>query len=176
MNGKPLTPKHGYPVRVICPGVSGCRSVKWLDRITVQSEESRNLYQRYDYKILPPEATDKEAAKKYWDIIPALQDMPVNSVIAKPQDGDTVKLLPTGTIEVMGYSLPKGKCGPIVKVEVSSDDGHTWTEADVCGERSKWSWTLWQAGVKVRRGQKYRLLSRATDAGGNIQNDEPGKW
>lgn len=65
MNGAPLPVKHGYPVRIIVPGVSGCRSVKWLDRITVQSEESTSLYQRYDYKILPPEATDKEAAKKY---------------------------------------------------------------------------------------------------------------
>ncbi len=38
MNGKPLPVNHGYPVRIIVPGVSGCRSVKWLDRITVQSE------------------------------------------------------------------------------------------------------------------------------------------
>ena len=76
MNGKPLTAKHGFPVRVIVPGVSGCRSVKWLDRITVQSQESTNLYQRYDYKILPPEATDKEMAKKYWDLYVCSNLMP----------------------------------------------------------------------------------------------------
>ena len=179
MNGRPLTPNHGYPVRMIVPGVSGCRSVKWLDRITIQSEESTNLYQRYDYKMLPPEATDIEAAKRFWDVIPALQDMPVNSVIANPQDGDIVRLSPNGTIEARGYALPQGSQGPIVKVEVSIDNGKTWTRADIVnpdGEHSKWCWALWKATIKVDAGQKKRILSRATDAGGNVQNDDPGKW
>jgi len=179
MNGKPLTANHGYPVRVIVPGVSGCRSVKWLDRITVQSEESTNLYQRYDYKRLPPEATDKEAAKKYWDVTPALQDMPVNSVVAKPKNGDSIKLSPTRTIEATGYALPQGNQGPVVKVEVSVDDGQTWTRAEIMNtdrEPSKWSWALWKATIKMEKGPKKRILSRATDAGGNAQNDEPGKW
>lgn len=74
MNGEALPIKHGFPVRVIVPGVSGCRSVKWLDEISVQSEESTNLYQRFDYKRLPPEATDAEAAKSFWDITPALRE------------------------------------------------------------------------------------------------------
>lgn len=179
MNGKPLTAGHGFPVRVIVPGVSGCRSVKWLDRITVQSEESTNLYQRYDYKKLPPEATDNETAKKYWDITPALQDMPINSVIATPQPGDTIKLSPAGTIEVRGYALPQGSQGPVIKVEVSTDDGQTWIDAEIMNterERSKWSWVLWKASMRIIRGQKKRILSRATDAGGNAQNNGPGKW
>ena len=161
------------------PGVSGCRSVKWLDRITIQSEESTNLYQRYDYKKLPAEATDTESAKKYWDITPALQDMPVNSVIAKPQDHGTISLLAAGTIEVKGYALPLGDQGPVVKVEVSIDDGRTWTEAEILTTNqkdSKWSWALWRAEVETERGQNRRIISRATDTGGNIQNNDPGKW
>lgn len=58
MNGKPLPINHGYPVRILVPCVSGCRSVKWVDQITVQCEESTNLYQRKNYKRLPPEAID----------------------------------------------------------------------------------------------------------------------
>lgn len=46
MNGKPLSPKHGAPVRVVTPGIAGARSVKWLDRVTVQLKESDNFYQR----------------------------------------------------------------------------------------------------------------------------------
>ena len=179
MNGKPLPVKRGFPVRILVPGVSGCRSVKWLDRITVQSEESTNLYQRYDYKKLPREATDKEAAKQYWDVTPALQDMPINSVIAKPQDNETVKLSPTGTFEARGYALPQGSQGPVVKVEVSTDDGKTWTKAEIEStdkEPGKWTWALWTATIKVEKGKKKRILSRATDAGGNMQNDNPGKW
>ena len=179
MNGRPLTPEHGYPVRVVVPGVSGCRSVKWLDSITVQPMESVNLYQRYDYKVLPPEATDKEAAAKYWDVTPALQDIPINSVVAEPQAGSIVNLSQNGTIVAKGYALPRGSDGPVVKVEVSTDDGKTWVEAEILDSaqtRSKWSWALWMVHIQCSRGYKKRILSRATDAGGNIQNDPAGKW
>ena len=178
MNGKPLPVKHGYPVRMVVPGVSGCRSVKWLNRITVQSEESENLYQRYDYKILPPQAIDKEAASKYWDVTPALQDMPVNSVIAIPENGDTVKLSASGTAEVKGYALPQGDQGPVIKVEISTDDGGTWKDAEILTppeEQTKWAWALWKATVRLDRGQKRRIVSRATDKGGNAQTDKP-QW
>ena len=178
MNDRPLTAEHGYPVRVVVPGVSGCRSIKWLNSITIQSEESKNLYQRYDYKRLPPEATNKEAAKKYWDITPALQDMPVNSVIGRPQTGETIELSPSGTIEAKGYALPQGAYGPIVKVEVSVDNGRTWTVAELLSsnKESRWSWVLWKANIRIAKGKKNSILSRATDAGGNMQNDDTGKW
>ena len=179
MNGELLTANHGFPVRIIIPGVAGCRSVKWLDRITVQAMESTSLYQRYDYKRLPPEATDKEAAQKYWDVTPALQDMPVNSVIASPLDGDVIKSSHAGTLEVRGYALPQGDQGPVIRVEVSTDDAHKWIDAEIettDRDRSKWSWVLWNAKVKVEKNQTIRILSRATDAGGNMQNDDPGKW
>ena len=53
-------------------GVAGARSVKWLNKITVQEKDSQNFYQQHDYKILPPEATDKQQAEKFWDKIDPL--------------------------------------------------------------------------------------------------------
>ena len=176
MNGKPLPINHGFPARIIVPGVSGCRSVKWIDEITVQSEESKNLYQRYDYKRLPPEATDKEVAKQYWDKTPALQDMPVNSVIAKPQNGDTVRLPPSGVIEIKGYALPQGDQGPVVKVECSVDGGQTWETAEILSgndPKARWCWALWKATVLFQKGKNRQVLSRATDKGGNVQTGKP---
>lgn len=178
MNGQPLSANHGFPIRVVVPGISGCRSVKWLDRITVQTEESSNYYQRRDYKILPPEATDKHAAEKYWDISPAIQDMPVNCVIAVPQNGETITLSTNGTTEVKGYALPQGDQGPIANVEVSTDEGKTWKNAglDACSkEKGRWCWTLWRATVHLNKGENQRILSRATDAGGNTQPANP-QW
>jgi sulfite oxidase len=188
MNGEQLTAQHGAPVRVIVPGVAGARSVKWLNRITVQKEDSMNFYQQHDYKILPPEATDWESAENYWHQVPPMMDMPVNSIIGIPEDGDTIKADENGLVEARGYALPHGREGPIRKVEVSGDGGKSWTDADLSfggygdleSEESrrkiKWAWCLWRAKVKVEKqsGQQ-RIVCRATDFGGNTQQEQ-GTW
>ncbi|KAL1644449.1 hypothetical protein SLS58_004363 [Diplodia intermedia] len=117
MNDAPLTPNHGFPVRIVTPGIAGARSVKWLDRITVQNHESPNHYQQRDYKILPPDVDTAEKAEGVWDRIPALQDMPVNSVIGVPANGSKLERDAKGKIEAKGYALPGGSSGPVVKVE-----------------------------------------------------------
>lgn len=174
MNDTPLPPAHGHPVRVVIPGVAGMRWVKWLDRITVQETESPNFYQRRDYKILPSDAVDSESAERYWDTVPAMCETPINSVVAVPEDNETVTLPPSGKIEVKGYAIPQGDQGPVVRVEVSGDGGRTWVDAQLLVEGSgsadsKWCWVLWRAEVAVSRGEGREILSRATDTGGNTQ-------
>ncbi|KAF2140163.1 uncharacterized protein K452DRAFT_299556 [Aplosporella prunicola CBS 121167] len=169
MNAAPLTPNHGCPVRAIAPGIAGARCVKWLDRVTVQPQESSNFYQQRDYKILPPEADSTEAAARFWDKVPALQDMPVNSVIGVPGAGSRVSRDALGTVLVRGYALPAGMGGPVVKVEVSAD-GKEWVEARLLdGKGEKWAWCLWEARLAVAAGKGKRILSRATDRAGNVQ-------
>lgn len=180
MNGKPLSPRHGYPVRAIVPGVLGARSVKWLDRITVSEEESPNFYQRHDYKVLPPTATDKKSAEPYWDKVPAMLEMPVNACVAVPSYKSTVKLPESGLLDIKGYAVPQGHAGPVVKVEISGDEGQTWTEAKLdygpAHLASKWSWVLWQCQIKIERGEGKKIFAKATDAGGNTQDLERSTW
>ncbi|EEQ89434.1 hypothetical protein RJZ56_001944 [Blastomyces dermatitidis] len=176
MNGEPLQPAYGYPVRVVAPGVAGARWVKWLDTISVGPHESPNFYQQHDYKILPPEATTWEIAESYWPKVPAMQCMPVNSVVAVPGDDETVRRPPSGKLEVKGFAVPHGAEGPVTRVEVSADGGKTWVDAELNHGAesfnkggSKWAWVLWRAEVPVEKGRDLTIYSRATDAGGNTQ-------
>ncbi|MCJ1328945.1 hypothetical protein MMC10_005622 [Thelotrema lepadinum] len=175
-NGELLTPEHGFPVRVVAPGIAGARGVKWLDEIVVQEGESQNFYQTRDYKVLPKEAVNKEEASKYWDVTPAILDLPVNSAVAAPATGDTVGRDENGMVEAKGYALPAGEDGPIVKVEVRIDQGE-WMEAQLVKgkEHSKWSWCLWEWKGKVKPGKR-TIWSRATDKGGNMQMSERSDW
>ncbi|PGH09801.1 sulfite oxidase [Blastomyces parvus] len=176
MNGKPLEPAYGYPVRVVAPGVAGARWVKWLDTISVGPHESPNFYQQHDYKILPPEVTTWEIAEAYWPTVPAMQCMPINSVVAVPDDDETVRLPPSGKLEVKGFAVPAGAEGPVTRVEVSADGGKTWVDAELNTGAdsfnkgaSKWAWVLWRAEVAVEKGRNVTIYSRATDAAGNTQ-------
>jgi sulfite oxidase len=181
MNDRPLPPNHGAPVRVVTPGIAGARSVKWLDKITVQMCESDSYYQQHDYKILPPEADTKEKAEEWWGKVGALQEMPVNSVIGVPKSDSKVERDADGTVEVKGYALPSGADGPIVKVEVSADGGESWMDAELIRDYEgndaelKWAWCLWKAKVKVEKGKNVNIYSRATDRSGNTQ-DKTAVW
>lgn len=163
---------------MILPGVVGVRWVKWLDQIVIQDHESPNIYQERDYKVLPPDAVDSESAEQYWHCTPPMYDIPINSAIVSPADGETVHLSSTGTVEVHGYAIPQGSGGPVVNVQVSGDGGESWMSAELTGSEveTKWGWVLWTAHVKVTLGKGKQILSRATDAEGNSQESEHSQW
>ncbi|GAA5866254.1 hypothetical protein JCM3774_004134 [Rhodotorula dairenensis] len=106
MNHAVLEPAHGFPLRIVVPGVIGARSVKWLERIIIRDTESDNFYQARDYKVLPPEATPENKAE-YLQKTPALQEFPLNSVICSPSDGEVVEIAPANEayIPVRGYAV-----------------------------------------------------------------------
>lgn len=177
MNDSPLTPNKGYPVRAVLPGIAGARWVKWVDRITVQDHESPNFYQQKDYKVLPPEAVDTDAAEKYWSSTAPMYDMPINSVVGVPMDNETVYLSSSGVVHVKGYAVPHGVDGPITRVQVSTDNGKSWVDAKIGNDdqQGKWCWVLWEVFVCMQPGTGREILSRAFDKGGNSQA-EHSQW
>lgn len=129
MNGKELTRDHGYPLRVLVPGVAACRSVKWLKSIEAHAEESTSFWQQNDYKSFSPNVDWDNVD---WTSSPAIQNMPVTSAITEPAPGRVHEVPRDGDddlrVPVKGYAWSGGGNG-IVRVDVSVDGGSTWQDA-----------------------------------------------
>ncbi|XP_059477284.1 sulfite oxidase [Neocloeon triangulifer] len=169
MNGQPLTKDHGYPVRVVVPGVTGARNVKWLGKIIVSGKESDSHWQQNDYKGFSP-STD-------WDTVdfssaPAIQELPVISAICDPIQNEKVKPV-NGKIPIRGYAWSGGG-RKIVRVDVTWDQGKTWSVATLEQEEAKhphhWGWSLWKVEVPVpQNADKIEVWAKAVDSQYNSQ-------
>jgi sulfite oxidase len=155
MNGEPLPPEHGGPLRVVVPGVIGARSVKWVGHIAVQAEESDNHYQQRAYKLFPPEEDGRTAD---WGTKPSIQDFPVSAVLTAPSPETPVA---AGPVVLRGYAVTGGG-RRLTGVEVSTDGGATWQPARLASEGTRWTWRLWEAPVELRAGV-YEGAVRAWD-------------
>ncbi len=160
MNNEPLQPVHGCPLRSIVPGYIGARSVKWLDRVTVQNEPSQNYFQSHAYRLFAPH-TRPETVE--WEEGVMLGEMNVTSVICSHDENERI---PRGIVTVQGYSIAGGR--KIARVDVSCDGGHTWVQAELFNDASCWSWTLWKANFELKAG-KHQLVVRAMDTSANTQ-------
>jgi sulfite oxidase len=161
MNGAPLTPLHGGPLRLVVPGYIGARSVKWLGEIMLQAGPSDNYFQAVAYQHYPPDvaaATAVEGAGRMLD------ELFVSAAICAPRDGAS---LPAGPVTVSGYAVGQGG-QPVERVEVSADGGQTWAEAALDGPRPWWTWQLWSAVVRLEPGRS-TLVARAIDSAGHTQ-------
>ncbi|WP_263247038.1 sulfite oxidase [Saccharopolyspora rosea] len=159
MNGAPLPVVHGGPVRVVVPGQVGARSVKWIERITVQDPPSDNYFQARSYRLLPPEADPGEPGAGF-----ALGPVAVNSDILVPDDGAEV---PAGPLTVRGYAFAGGDRG-VARVDVSTDDGRTWRQAELADPIGPWAWRLWRHRLDVRAGP-VEITARAWDTAAGVQ-------
>ena len=124
MNGEPLTPEHGFPLRVVVPGYIGARSVKWLTAISIEDQPSDNYFQQNDYKLLPVGISADEAER---GVGVMLGELPVNSAVLTPLDGAELE---AGTVMVRGYAVA-GSGRTVGRVDVSADGGATWQKAEL---------------------------------------------
>lgn len=163
MNGEPLTPDHGFPLRTLVPGYIGARSVKWLGRIVASAETSPNHYLAAAYKVV----TKSEPID--WSETGPIYRNIVNAAIGTIEDKAVEEAkLSAGPIELGGYVLPSGLVGAKVdKVQVSVDSGKTWIKAELTDEEQDYCWRLWKASVNVT-AQTKELIVRANDSKGSF--------
>lgn len=157
LNGKPITYKHGYPLRLIVPKWYAMASVKWLKRITVIDKPFEGPYQKLDYHYFPYEDSDKDG-------VPVTL-MKVNSIIQQPLPQST---LDAGIHQIYGIAWT-GK-GIIDKVEISFDNGRNWEETKLQQDlRQPYSWTFWYYIWDANKKGNYTIMVRATDSTGREQ-------
>jgi sulfite oxidase len=160
MNGEPLLPDHGFPIRTVVPGYIGARSVKWLGKIVVSDRPSTNHYVATAYKLVTEGTPDE------WASAAPLENFAINSVTCLPSAGSKVAL---GKLEVSGYALATGMPGQtIAKVELSTDGGTSWTKARFTSQAKPYCWRLWKSEVDIL-AKTSEIIVRAIDSAGNIQ-------
>lgn len=177
MNGEDIPPDHGYPLRIIIPGVVGARQVKWLNKIVLSKEESLSHWQRRDYKGFN---SSIDWHNVNFDTSQAIQFLPVQSAICEPEDGETLN--DNEEVYVKGYAWSGGGRG-IYRVDVSADGGKTWVSADLepngQSPYRSWAWTFWEATVPIPKDHKGKveLVCKAADSQYNVQPDNvEGIW
>jgi sulfite oxidase len=161
LNGAPLPPAHGFPLRAVVPGWIGARSVKWLGRIRLSAEPSPNYFQsrayRFQREVDPRDPRDITAGV-------ALSAVPLNAVILHPTADQVV---PAGPLLVRGWAMGSGG-RPVTSVELSPNGGRDWVLARIAATGAAWSWSFWEAALQLSPGC-HTLVVRATDSAGETQ-------
>jgi len=160
VNGQPLPPQHGFPLRLVVPGWYGMTHVKWLRSITVVTRPFRGYQQEPAYHVT---STWDELGEPVTRILP-------RSLMVPP---GIPHFLPRTRQLGLGTSLLEGRAwsgrGRIVRVEVSTDGGRSWADAELGGDGGDFAWQSWRYAWDVDQAGEYELCCRATDAAHNVQ-------
>ena len=153
-NGEAVRPEQGYPMRLIVPGYEGINNVKWLRRIKLVDEPYMEMLESTKYPSLRPDG------KARWFQF----EMGPKSVITRPSGGQ--QLAGQDTTRSAGLAWSGG--GAIRRVEVSTDNGKTWNDAQLQDPVARkahtrfvfpWEWN----------GEEAMILSRSTDERNMVQ-------
>ncbi len=160
MNGAPLLPQHGCPLRLVVPGWYGMASVKWLTRVTLLDRPFAGHQQAHAYRFRRDEDDEGtplgRIAPRALMVPPGLPHFPTRERTLAPGPC---------TIEGRAWS----GSGRIVAVEVSTDGGASWEEAELDEpRRSRWAWRGWRHNWNATPGE-HVLCCRARDESGNVQ-------
>jgi hypothetical protein len=146
LGGQPLPAKHGFPLRVLGAGTYGMKNPKWLTQIDVAGAAEPGFWEQQG-----------------WD-----PDAPVQTMarIDTPTDRATVAGAEI-TIGGVAFAADRG----IQRVEVSTDGGTSWAEAQLLPSLGPSTWTFWQLAWRPQQPGEAVLVARATDQTGQVQTD-----
>ncbi len=159
MNGAPLPPQHGFPLRALVPGWYGMQNVKWLTHVLVLEEPFTGYQNAVSYRLYDADGTPGEPvgrmAPRSLTVPPGIPDFATRERFLHP-----------GPVELSGRAWSGH--GPIESVEVSTDDGASFAQARLDPPLGDAAWRGWRLDWDAPAG-RHVICSRATDAAGNRQ-------
>ncbi len=148
MNGRSLPRAHGFPARIVAPGIYGMKNVKWLERIEVVDYDYEGYWQRSDG----------------WDNVAEIKTA---SRIDVPQELTSAES--AGVVAGLAWAGDRG----IRRVEVSLDGGASWVPATLRRELARAAWRQWRLPLPPGVSGRYRLKVRAVDGRDDLQTASP---
>jgi len=165
LNGAPLPPQHGFPLRLVVPGWYGMTNVKWLARIDVVDEPFAGFQHTSGYRRFAADGTPGEPVTR----------MEPRSLMVPPGIPDFLtreRFLEPGPCRLEGRAW--SGWAPIERVQVSVDGGRTWADAELDAPIGPRAWRGWRLTWEASAPGRHELCSRATDATGHVQPVEAG--
>jgi DMSO/TMAO reductase YedYZ molybdopterin-dependent catalytic subunit len=155
MNGVPLPPDHGFPLRLVVPGWVGVSNIKWVGQIEVSDQPLFSLWNTQQYRLIgptypadsPPLTT--QVVKSAWEL------------------GRGAALPYKRRVALTGRAW--SGTSAIKAVDVSIDQGATWLPAKLSGPSGTGTWTQFTYSFPPQPSGTYELWARATDASGQTQ-------
>jgi DMSO/TMAO reductase YedYZ molybdopterin-dependent catalytic subunit len=157
MNGEPLPRTHGYPVRVVVPGLFGEKNIKWVSRIEVVNEDAKGFYEQQGWgpSFVPPTRSDIFRPR----------------TMGAGESATFRSSLPVGQpVDLRGRAFAADR--GVDSVEVTTDGGETWKAAEIYYPGTDLTWALWRFQWTPVSPGEYRIYSRAVDGTGEPQPSE----
>jgi DMSO/TMAO reductase YedYZ molybdopterin-dependent catalytic subunit len=154
MNGAPLPPPNGFPLRLIAPGWYGIANVKWLKRIEVRNTRFMGRFMARDYVTIREEAHD---GRKLWI------ESSVGRALIKSAAGRVTRQ--NGRYRIIGMAWG----APIARVEVRINNG-AWLPAVIDrSDDAPYAWKPWSLDWTDPTPGEHAVTSRAIDTAANVQ-------
>ncbi len=163
INGQPLPPQHGRPLRLIVPGWYGMAHVKWLASIRVDTEPFHGWQQEDAYRL---QQSEDDPGTPVTRMLP-------RALLAPPGIPDFFsrsRFLDAGPCLLAGRAW--SGWAPVERVEVSVDGGARWADAELEEPLADYAWRGWRHDWDASPGE-HELCCRATDGAGNVQPADP---
>jgi DMSO/TMAO reductase YedYZ molybdopterin-dependent catalytic subunit len=157
MNGAELTPAHGFPLRAIVPGWYGMASIKWLDRIVVTDRPFNGYFQTLEYAYFERRHGEP--------VLMPVTELQVKSTIARPARGETIQA--GAACRIRGFAWTSDS--EITRVEVSTDGGRSWNNAQLAEQNVQNAWRMWHYVWQNPTAGRHTLMCRAHDRRGRVQ-------